>query len=171
MKPKKLNGVTIWRGSLLLFLFLAAYLLFWKNTNRLKKMSIKNEIYKTVYALLIKNGIPFRFAQIITAQAAHETYNFSSRIFIENHNLFGMKLAKIRKTLAISERYGHATFRTLEDSVKDLILYFEAQRIDKNFIDSDTYVETLKNKGYFEANLQEYQKGVAYFLNMYFGNG
>jgi uncharacterized FlgJ-related protein len=171
MSPRKLNGRITWPGSLLLFLFLAALALLWKSTNRRKKMSTKNEIYKTVYALLIENGIPFRFAQIITAQAAHETYNFSSRIFIENHNLFGMKLAKIRKTLAIGERYGHAIFRSLEDSVKDLILYFEAQRIDKNFIDSDSYIETIKNKGYFEASIQEYQKGTAYFLNMYFGNG
>lgn len=171
MSRKKLNGATTWRGYPLLLLFLVASLLFWKRTNRQKKMSTKNEIYKTVYSLLIENGIPFRFAQIITAQAAHETYNFSSKIYIENRNLFGMKLAKIRKTLAIGERYGHAIFRSLEDSVKDLILYFEAQRIDKNFIDSDTYIETLKNKGYFEARLSEYQKGTAYFLNMYFGNG
>jgi len=165
---KKLNGHTTWRGYLLLLLSLAALVAFWKSINHRKKMTMKNDIYKTIYAFMIENGIPVRFSQILVAQAAHETSNFTSRIYIENHNLFGMKLAKKRKTLAIGERYGHAIFRNIEDSVLDLIIYFTFTNIDKNYIDSDSYIETLKNKGYFEATLREYQKGTEYFLNRYF---
>jgi len=166
---RKLNAHITLRGYLLLLLFLAAFWLLWKNTNRRKNLTMKNDIYKKVYSYLIENGVPVRMSQILVAQAAHETSNFTSRIFIENHNLFGMKLAKIRKTAAIGQRYGHAIFRNIEDSILDIIIYLTFSDIPKNFTDSDSYVEAIKDKGYFTASLREYQKGTEYFLNLYFG--
>jgi flagellum-specific peptidoglycan hydrolase FlgJ len=62
---------------------------------------------------------------IVYAQAVLETGNFTSRIFRESHNLFGMKLPKIRPTVATGERYGHATYCHWKDSVDDYLLWQE----------------------------------------------
>jgi len=63
--------------------------------------------------------------EIVYAQAVLETGNFTSRIFRESHNLFGMKLAKVRPTVATGERYGHATYCHWKDSVDDYLLWQE----------------------------------------------
>ena len=63
--------------------------------------------------------------EIVYAQAVLETGNFTSRIFRESHNLFGMKLPKIRPTVATGERYGHATYCHWKDSVDDYLLWQE----------------------------------------------
>jgi len=60
--------------------------------------------------------------ELIVGQAALETGNFTSAILRENRNLFGLKLPKVRPTLATGENRGHATFSTVEDSVRDYIL-------------------------------------------------
>lgn len=61
--------------------------------------------------------------EIVLAQAILESGNFSSSIFKENNNLFGMKLARKRRTLAIGKHRGHAVYRTWLDSVNDYILW------------------------------------------------
>lgn len=61
--------------------------------------------------------------EIVYAQAVLETGNFKSKIFRENHNLFGMKLAKVRPTVATGERYKHATYCHWTDSVDDYLLW------------------------------------------------
>lgn len=62
---------------------------------------------------------------LVVAQSALETGAWTSRIFRENHNAFGMKLPTRRDTLATGERYGHATYNSVPDSVAD---YFMRQR-------------------------------------------
>jgi hypothetical protein len=64
-----------------------------------------------------------KFANIVIAQAKLETANFSSRIFKENNNLFGMKVAKIRPTTNKGEQYSHAVFSSWKESVIDYALY------------------------------------------------
>jgi len=59
-------------------------------------------------SLLKRQGFTEEMSKLITAQAGFETGNFTSVIFKENNNLFGMKLPKVRKTTAIGENRGHA---------------------------------------------------------------
>lgn len=65
----------------------------------------------------------FKFPYIVYAQSLVETGGFTSRIFKENHNLFGMKQASVRLNLAKGTQYNHAYYDTWEQSVIDYALY------------------------------------------------
>jgi len=129
-------------------------------------MNIILKIGIDVYQLLIELGFNYKQAQYITAQAAHETGNFQSQIFKENNNLFGMKHAGQR--LSQGEKNGHAYYKTIEDSVKDYQIYYKLNNYPVTFETPENFVDSLKNHGYFEANIENYKKGVRHFLNLYF---
>ena len=60
-----------------------------------------------------------RYPHIVLAQAKLESNNYSSRIFIDSHNLFGMKEARTRINLAKGTQYNHAYYGTWQESVLD----------------------------------------------------
>jgi hypothetical protein len=60
-----------------------------------------------------------RYPHIVLAQAKLESNNYSSRIFIDSHNLFGMKEARTRINLAKGTQYNHAYYATWQESVLD----------------------------------------------------
>ena len=60
-----------------------------------------------------------RYPHIVLAQAKLESNNYSSRIFIDNNNLFGMKEAHVRINLAKGTQYKHAYYNTWQESVLD----------------------------------------------------
>lgn len=95
--------------------------------------------------------------EIAYAQAVLETGNFTSRIFRENNNLFGMKLAEKRRTLAVGERYGHACYDTWQDSVDDYLLWqqqwlrtpIESEKdyyrlLDRVYAEDPNYIKVVK---------------------------
>ena len=89
-----------------------------------------------------------RFPHIILAQAILETGYYDSRIYHENHNLFGMKEAKARATTAKGTQLGHAYYDHWKESVTDYALYQAAYlnklRTEKKYLN---YLE----KNYAEA--------------------
>lgn len=66
-------------------------------------------------------GIPY--PHIVLAQAKLETGNFTSTIFEENNNLFGMKKAYFRPSTSTGVNRGHAKYKNWKDSVLDFALY------------------------------------------------
>ena len=60
---------------------------------------------------------------IAYAQAMLESGNFTSKIFRENNNMFGMKQARVRINLAKSTQYNHAYFETWEDCLLDFAFH------------------------------------------------
>ena len=80
-----------------------------------------------IYQLGIKHP------DVVYAQAILETGNFSSRIFKENNNLFGMKYvdtvwckrlgARYRPTVATGEQHEHAVYKDWRKSVEDYLLW------------------------------------------------
>lgn len=64
-----------------------------------------------------------KYPHIVLAQAELESGMFSSPIFKENNNLFGMKQAKLRPTTNTGENKGHACFNTWRESVVDYAFY------------------------------------------------
>ena len=65
-----------------------------------------------------------RFPHIILAQAHLESGKFTSRIFIKNNNLFGMRQARLRPTTNKGSVNGFAKYDHWRDSVIDYILYY-----------------------------------------------
>ena len=97
-----------------------------------------------------------RFPHIVYAQARLETGNFSSSIFKENNNLFGMKVATKRPTTNKGEENGHAYYENWKESVVDYAFY-QAQYLSDikteseyfeylrgSYAENPTYVEKLK---------------------------
>ena len=78
-----------------------------------------------------------KYPETVISQARLETGNFTSDIFKENHNLFGMKVAGKRPTSAIGEHRGHAQYRDWKDSVIDYALFqsYIIAKLPKNNID------------------------------------
>ena len=83
-----------------------------------------------------------KYPHIVMAQAELETGGFKSKIFRENHNLFGMKVATKRPTTNKGEENGHAYYENWKESVVDYAFY-SAQYLS-NIKSEDEYLEYLK---------------------------
>lgn len=68
-------------------------------------------------------NLNIRYPYIVYAQSLLETGSFNSDIFLENHNLFGMKQARIRVNTAKGTHNGHAYYNTWQESVYDYAFY------------------------------------------------
>lgn len=131
---------------------------------------MKNLIYKE-----IKNSKLIEFkeltefqkihlAEMLAAQAAHETGDFTSRIFSENNNAFGMKAST--RNYEFGERYGHAIYLSIGDSVKDMLEYLSDRIKPLKEIASmsiSEYAIYLKSVSYFEDTVQNYTSGLMSF--------
>lgn len=131
-------------------------------------MSTINKDGGNIYRLLIEAGINQKMAQWITAQSAHETANFTSPIYRNNFNAFGMTY--IGQSEALGEKNGYAYYNNYKESVQD---YYRLYKNDGFPIIGtlEAYVKYLKNEDYFEAPMLEYLRGMKYFLKLYFPGG
>jgi len=80
---------------------------------------IKNEPFSEE---LLKKVIWYeriQYPDIVLLQAQLETGFYTSDIFINGHNCFGMKYPKYRSTVAIGTYQGHAKYGHWIDSVRD----------------------------------------------------
>lgn len=64
-------------------------------------------------------------ATFIACLSALETSYGLSRVFEENHNLFGMKFPKVRLTSAIGESRGHAKYSSQVSSICDFFYWLQ----------------------------------------------
>lgn len=103
---------------------------------------------------------------IVLAQARLETGNFTSTIFKESNNIFGMKRAYRRPSTAIGTHRNHAKYNHWKDSVLDFALYkaYVAQNKDEvqymallgnSYAEDPNYTRkvrriVLETKNYFE---------------------
>lgn len=100
-------------------------------------------------------SLNFRFPAIVYAQAKLETGDFSSKMFKENNNLFGMKEATKRINTARGTQNEHAYYETWSESLYDYALY------------SATYLSELKSeKDYFDYLSQNYAEDMAYVTKL-----
>lgn len=86
----------------------------------------------------------FKFPHIVLAQAKLETSNYTSSIFLENNNLFGMKEAKVRLNTAQGTERSHAYYNSWQESVMDYALY------------AATYLKTLSTESQYYNYLEQY---------------
>lgn len=134
--------------------------------NRRKKMNTINEAYKEIYSNLLEVGFKVDQAKILLSQAAHETGNFTSDIFFNNRNAFGLK--DTGHGFNIGTRKGHALYESYIDNIKDFAQYYKERKYLQNYNTIDLYVKAIKEQKYFEADEAQYLKGVKFFYNLYF---
>ena len=134
-----------------------------------RKMNIISKYGTDLYLYLVGQGFLPDTAQMITAQAAHESGNFTSPVFIHNNNPFGMRLPETRMTTAIGEYKGYAVYVDLESAARDYWLYYQFCKYPQTWYSTDTFVEALKKHYYFEADAETYKTAVKKFYKLYFG--
>ena len=103
------------------------------------------------------NRLNFKFPHIVLAQSILETGHYESKIFKENHNLFGMKEARVRVNLAEGTQYGHAYYDNWKESVMDYALWYSTyaykcktekqlyKLLDKQYAEASAYVSSLQH--------------------------
>lgn len=96
---------------------------------------------------------------IVYAQALKESARFTSNIYKENHNLFGMKVPERRSTVVIGVNRGHAVYLDWKMSVIDYALFQEA------YMSGLTEDEYLVRLGKIYASDTNYEKDLRKLLN------
>ncbi len=98
-----------------------------------------------------------KFPHIVLAQARLETGNYTSKVFRENNNLFGMREARQRITTAKGTEHNHAYYHTWFESLLDYSFYQcrylsniqteeqYFQYLDQSYAEDNNYVSSLKN--------------------------
>lgn len=160
MKPLR----KVFENSLILSLILAGFVVgslillrqFLITTRR------KEKPLQVISRILKAQGLETSMIKLLQAQAIHETGNFTSRLFKEENNVFGMKVPKIRKTLNVAfETDEFSTFLSIEDSIKDMLLYLDHFSIPLDQEDAFRYAQILKDKNYYEDPVEVYFQGLA----------
>jgi hypothetical protein len=80
------------------------------------------------------------FPEYVYAQARLESGNYTSNVFIENNNLFGMTTVGNRTTTAIGSNHGFAVYYNWRESVLDYLIYQFLYMGDKT---EDEYLQHL----------------------------
>jgi len=96
---------------------------------------------KLVYMIKEMN---FEFPYIVYAQALLESNRFTSKIFIENNNLFGMKESFYRVTRRRGIQNDYACYNDWVDSVNDYGFYYA------------TYLSKIKTEDDYFSYLSQY---------------
>lgn len=92
-----------------------------------------------------------KYPHIVMAQSQIETGAWTSPIFKQNHNLFGMKVATKRPTTNKGEENGHAYYENWKESVVDYAFY------------SAQYLSDIKSeKEYLEYLARSYAEDTNY---------
>lgn len=133
---------------MLKFLFVSIFLFLSPNSDdTINHIGLYNEI--------LEQGI--EFPDIVFAQAILESSHFKSKIFKENNNIFGMKIAKKRQTSSVGSKNGFSVYISWRDSIIDYYYYQEMilskrrmtrdqyfYHLEKNYAGSDGYSKKLK---------------------------
>lgn len=98
-------------------------------------------IVDTFECKLTELGI--RFPNVVLAQMVHETNWFTSRIYYENKNYFGMKYNT--RGYAIGIHRGHAKYSNYEDSLLDYASWQKRVLKLKNVQTDEEYLKLLDN--------------------------
>lgn len=141
-----------------------------------------------IYNLARANGFTDQSARLICAQARLESANYTSNVFRNNNNMFGMKYLGARQPLAsrgtlapLGERSApclvnvnnclnsdfYAKYATPLDSAKDLITRLYAitrngitPQMLKNADTPETFARLLKQRNYYGGTESNYAAGL-----------
>ena len=82
----------------------------------------KNKFTKEKFVSELKR-LNIKQPHIVMAQSIIETGHWNSKIFKENHNLFGMREASVRINTAVGTQNNHAYYDTWMESIYDYAFY------------------------------------------------
>jgi len=136
----------------------------------------EQEIGKLIHDTAVADGMPPMLSNLIEAQSKHETANYTSNAFINNHNCFGYKHVvgahwQDGAGIISSEGDRYAHYENIENSVHEICAWILRRQKDGKFprdltaIGTPTdYAVLLKQAGYFGDPLQNYINGLTHYL-------
>lgn len=173
---KKYKKLLNWYGLLLLFSI--GWLLLWNFfpnfriwVRGLISPTKKGEIANTLEADIIINvvqdlGGRESLGKMLAAKAFVETGRFTSSVYENNNNAFGMKCPRTRETLMVRCKNNYAYFNSLRDSVRDYFLWWKFHKIGIHALNYLTLPELLqkeKDYHYYTTDVASYTKKVNWF--------
>lgn len=102
------------------------------------------------------------------AISAHETAGWTSRVYRDANNLFGMTLAGKNTTAVGALPYGEhqAIYNNIQSSADDLVLYLQKRfKYPADFATLRDQVEYMKSKNYFGDSFANYYAGALRWKN------
>ena len=102
-----------------------------------------NSFEEIVYKEIVDAGI--EFPEVVLRQALLETGDFSSKVFQENCNLFGMKQARVRETTAMGTSRNHAVYTNWKASIQDY-KHWQDYNFERDSCNGDYYSYLIKRK-------------------------
>lgn len=130
-----------------------------------------NKVDSTISAVLTAHKVPPFTQKLLIAQAKFESGNYTNRLFKQHHNLYGMMHPRKRLTRSISSkaraegRSGYASFRSVEDSVEDMLLYLWDKNQTPRYHSTAEYVRFLKTHHFFTASEEHYLRGLKQYMD------
>lgn len=168
-------GRSLLKPAILVPLFVILLLIF----TSLKKMNTSNGL--KIFDIIRSFGFNEVLTTFVLSQAAHETAGFTSSLYRNDNNAFGMtfagqSLAK-QSTRSFIDSSGkkvfYANYGTINESVADFASWYSRHRnkilsLPITINSLKDYVRFLKNNNYFEAPESEYLAGSQRYYNLYF---
>lgn len=107
----------------------------------------------------------------VYAQARHESNDFKSRVYLDNHNYFGMKWIDGRrgqvakKGLLSPDGNFYAHYETDSSSILDLLKWFDYKNFPVSVKDANQYASELKNRNYYGDSVANYERALKFWIN------
>lgn len=121
----------------------------------------------TIKRILRNAGFSSENVKYWIAVSAFETANFTSDVFKDGKNLFGVRYESWPIHLAYGE--GQNVYDTFDASVNDLIhAVINPFSYSKNYASLPDLVHAMKSKGYFTSNEGTYLAGVQEYYDKFF---
>lgn len=166
------KNFNVWGFGILLLAFITVVSLVSLEIGRLLKIKNLNSFEKEVLVINLQqrdkftedkligmlNDLNVRYPHIVLSQSRIETGRYTSKIFKENNNLFGMRQARVRINTAKGTQYNHAFYETWRESVYDYAFY-QARYLNtaktedeyfailgQSYAESPTYVQVLRQE-------------------------
>lgn len=136
---------------------LTSFIAAWMIGRHLKSLQSPTDKIKAI----IKASKYCQLANFVVLHSKGETANYTSRLFRQQNNLFGMKNAKERPQLGY--KINNTDFRyypSQEQSIQDLIMYFDYVKFPVFCASIEDYVRQLKKRNYFEETYSYYLENV-----------
>jgi len=122
-----------------------------------------------IVVLLTNAGYSPELARWFAAVSQHETGNFTSNLYRNANNLFGMGVPKVRRSTRSGEYKTadgrvYSAYSSTKSSIDDFIIYLQSMNCPVSFSTVDNLIAWMKGKGYFEDSLVNYIAGVKRFV-------
>jgi len=161
-EPLKTKGYILGLGILIVLTFSLGFVSNTKIVNRIfhgrvDTVTVHSEKFSEQALIELLMDCNIKYPYIVLAQAKLESGNFTSKVFKQNNNMFGMRKARRRITSALCEKNTYACYRDWIDCVFDYCMYQSNvmcnitseneyfAKLGERYAEDSTYVSKLKN--------------------------